>query len=127
MPSRSFALLLFALSFLGGGQASAEERAAPGEDGPPKPQQPKEQPKKDPSTCVRVTTQARYIAGYDHLVHLENACEQAVRCEVSTNVNPDVQVANLAPGTKETLLTFRGSPASAFEAKVACTFVGGAK
>lgn len=71
-------------------------------------------------TCVEYTTQARFIMGYDHLVHLHNKCEVKATCTVFTNVNPDKQTASLKQDEKKTLLTFRGSPASEFSATVEC-------
>lgn len=80
---------------------------------------PPEEKKKDAS-CVKVTTQSRYVSGYDHLVHLDNQCDESATCEVSTNVNPKVQTVTVAAGKKGTVLTFRGSPSYEFEAKVEC-------
>lgn len=59
-------------------------------------------------------------AGYNHLVHLESTCDEAVRCHVSSDVNPAGVDATLAPGAKTTVTLFRGSPASAFKAAVTC-------
>ncbi len=42
-----------------------------------------------PPTCVRIWPEARYGAiGYNHIVHIANACERAVTCSVATDVNP---------------------------------------
>ncbi len=59
-------------------------------------------------------------AGYNHLVHLESACAETVRCHVSSDVNPEGVDATLAPGAKTTVTLFRGSPASTFKAEVTC-------
>lgn len=72
-------------------------------------------------TCVEHTTQARFVMGYDHLIHLTNKCEVTSECIVFTDVNPDKQTVRLAPQEKKTLLTYRGSPASEFKATVECT------
>lgn len=73
--------------------------------------------------CVTVRTEARYRAyGYDHLVHLKNACEKGVVCTVSTNVNPKEQQVSLDAGASTTVVTFVGSPARTFQAKVSCRF-----
>jgi hypothetical protein len=72
--------------------------------------------------CVLWQTEARWVGmGYNHLVHLHNTCSEAMRCEVSTDVNPEVTVVHLDPEEKETVTTFMGSPASEFEAYVECT------
>lgn len=74
-----------------------------------------------PVTCVTSRTEARYSGyGYDHLVHLRSACEAVARCSVSTNVNPAPQTVRLEPGREATVVTFRGSPAREFTARVEC-------
>ena len=71
--------------------------------------------------CVKWKSEAVYVAyGYNHLVHLENTCKKAMRCEVKTDVNPEPQSADLEPEEKETVVTFMGSPASEFKATVTC-------
>ena len=71
--------------------------------------------------CVKWESEARFVAyGYNHLVHLENTCKKAMHCEVTTDVNPKPQSADLEPGKKETVVTFQGSPASEFKATVVC-------
>jgi hypothetical protein len=76
----------------------------------------------DPSlSCVDYRAEARYSGvGYDHLVHISNQCEKAVRCDVSTNVNPDKVQVVVASKATETVLTWRGSPAREFTAAVSC-------
>ncbi len=76
----------------------------------------------DPSKCVTHTKQARFVSGYDHLVHIKNGCSKSVTCDVSTNVNPKKQSTRLASGASTTVLTYRGSPAREFEATVDCRF-----
>jgi hypothetical protein len=58
--------------------------------------------------------------GYDHLVHVTNACPREVQCLVRTNVNQSGVETRVRPAQTETVLTFRGSPASTFEAEVTC-------
>ncbi len=71
--------------------------------------------------CVKWESEARWVAyGYNHLVHLENTCKKAMRCEVATDVNPEPQSADLESEEKETVVTFQGSPASEFKATVVC-------
>ena len=57
---------------------------------------------------------------YNHLVHLDSRCEKSAVCRVKTDVNPKEERVVLAPGEKQTVLTFRGSPAREFKAQVAC-------
>jgi hypothetical protein len=74
-----------------------------------------------PGNCVKVSTEARYAAyAYDHVVTLESGCDQAMRCEVSTDVNPTPSTVELARGETKSVLTYRGSPAREFKANVEC-------
>jgi hypothetical protein len=74
-----------------------------------------------PETCVKVHTHARYVPyGYDHIVELENTCGKAMRCDVSTDVNPTPASVELGSGETKSILTYRGSPASEFTAQVDC-------
>jgi hypothetical protein len=71
--------------------------------------------------CVRVRTEARYVAyGYDHIVEVENACEKAVDCTITTDVNPASSNLAVPPRQTRSVTTFRGSPAREFKADVAC-------
>jgi hypothetical protein len=71
--------------------------------------------------CVKVSSEARYAAyGFDHIVTLENTCDTAMRCEVTTDVNPTPTTVELAKGETKSVLTYRGSPASEFKAKADC-------
>jgi hypothetical protein len=71
--------------------------------------------------CIRWTTEVRYRPyGYDHLVHIHSACERAASCRVSTDVNPDAITVRVPPRESVTVVTFQGSPARTFSAKVAC-------
>ena len=80
-------------------------------------------PPKGAMSCVHVQTEAPYRAyGYDHLVTIENGCDKPVRCTVKTDVNPEPSHVRVEPQKSETVLTFRGSPASTFKADVSCTF-----
>ena len=74
-----------------------------------------------PVDCVEVEAIVRYGAqGYDHWVSLESRCALPVRCEVASDVNPEPQRIELAPGASTELLTFRGSPARTFTPRVSC-------
>jgi hypothetical protein len=59
--------------------------------------------------------------GYNHVVGIENGCDKPAACVVSTDVAPDPIRVTVAPKEKTELVTFRGSPASTFKAKVECT------
>jgi hypothetical protein len=71
--------------------------------------------------CVRVEAVARWGAdAYNHFVVLHNGCAHRVRCQVATDVNPEAQVVEVAAGQTLEVITFRGSPASAFTPRVSC-------
>lgn len=71
--------------------------------------------------CVSVRTDARYVPyGYNHVVILTSRCAREVACQVSTDVRPDPVRVSVAPGATVEVLTFAGSPASTFTARVAC-------
>lgn len=109
------ATLLFTAAMLG---APGGALAGEGDGRRPAPKQP-------PTECVQVRAEARYSGyGYDHLVHLHNGCKKPQRCEVSTDVNPSAQVVTVPVGESTTVVTFRSSPARAFEPKVDCKPAG---
>jgi hypothetical protein len=71
--------------------------------------------------CIAVTTESRYVPwGYNHVVILRNGCSRNATCVVSTDVNPQPQVVDVASGATVEVTTFMGSPAYAFVARVAC-------
>jgi hypothetical protein len=71
--------------------------------------------------CIEVEAIARWGAdAYNHFVVIENHCDRAARCRVSTNANPEVQTVEVRAGGRVELITFRGSPASEFTPNVAC-------
>jgi hypothetical protein len=75
----------------------------------------------DAPACVKHRTEARYRnLGYDHLVYVHNACDAPVSCRISTNVRTDPVELGLRPGERREVLTWRGSPAREFTARVAC-------
>lgn len=101
----SLAVLLFAI-------APAAYAADAGAPPPPSPV----------PACVRVATESRWVPyGYNHVVILENGCSKAATCRVATDVNPQVQTAEIAPSKTVEVTTIMASPASQFVAKVACT------
>jgi hypothetical protein len=81
-------------------------------------------PPKKPSpqvACVKSQSEARFDGyGYDHWVHLTNACKVAVRCSVKTNANPEGTVVELGVGEQKSVMTFMGSPAREFTVEVSC-------
>jgi hypothetical protein len=78
-------------------------------------------PTPDAPECVKHRTEARYRnLGYDHLVYVRNGCDKRVVCRVSTSVNSEPIEVSLNPGEERELLTWRGSPAREFTARVAC-------
>ena len=71
--------------------------------------------------CISVGTDARYVPyGYNHVVILKSGCSKAATCTVATDVNPQPAVVELAPSGSVEVLTFAGSPAQAFRARVMC-------
>lgn len=85
--------------------ASADDAGAP----PPVP------------ACIQVRSEARSTGlGYNHVVTLANRCEKDASCTVSTDVNPVPTNVEVAKGTSQDVMTWMGSPASTFNARVAC-------
>jgi len=71
--------------------------------------------------CISVSTDARYVPyGYNHVVILKSGCSKAATCSVATDVNPQPVPAALAAGATVEVLTFSGSPAQTFVARVTC-------
>jgi hypothetical protein len=71
--------------------------------------------------CVHVEAYARYGAyGYDHIVTIDNTCTRSAACQVSTDVNPEVFAVTVRSQQKQSIVTFRGSPAYEFSANVRC-------
>jgi len=71
--------------------------------------------------CVTVRAEPRMQAfGWDHIVTVENGCEEAVSCSVATDVNPSPTLVSVPPGETRDTLMWRGSPASVFRAMVDC-------
>lgn len=106
-PARRLAAFVFLLALpLAADAASAPARPHP-----------------DAPECVKHRTEARYRnLGYDHLVHVRNTCDKPVACQVSTNVNPEPIELGLRSGEEREIVTWRGSPAREFTARVACQF-----
>ncbi len=73
------------------------------------------------SSCLRSWPEARFGAmAYNHIVHINNACAQDADCDVSTDVNPEVQKVTVASHSEVQVMTFLGSPARTFKPNVRC-------
>jgi hypothetical protein len=71
--------------------------------------------------CVSFSAEARLRNyAHDHLVRLLSRCRATVRCAVSTDVNPEGVEVEVRPSEHLEVLTYRGSPAREFEARVEC-------
>jgi hypothetical protein len=82
------------------------------------------EPAREPP-CVAFWPEARYVIGYDHVVHLYNQCLRDATCSVRTDVNPEPQTVEVPAGEHVQVVTWRGSPASRFTAYVDCTLAPG--
>ncbi|MBX3271732.1 MAG: hypothetical protein KF729_15805 [Sandaracinaceae bacterium] len=71
--------------------------------------------------CVTVRGEARWAAmGYNHVVVVQNGCASRARCQVSTNVNPEVVRLEVPARETREVVTFLESPASEFTPRVRC-------
>ena len=71
--------------------------------------------------CIRYWTEAALgFAGYNHLVHISNACSQTADCDVVTSANPVPIEVTIPVSDARVVITYRESPARAFQAKVRC-------
>lgn len=71
--------------------------------------------------CVSVKSDARYVPyGYNHVVTITNGCTREAMCVVSTDVAPERRSVDVPPRQRREVVTFMGSPSSAFTAKVRC-------
>ncbi|HEY8075150.1 MAG TPA: hypothetical protein VIF62_13595 [Labilithrix sp.] len=103
---------VLALALLTGAETpSAAEPTDAGADAPPPPV----------PACIAVSSEARYVPwGYNHVVTLRNGCTKNATCVVSTDVNPQTQVVDVASGAAVEVMTFMGSPSYTFVARVNC-------
>ena len=84
-----------------GGQVRADDRQAP--------------------ECLQVEKSVIYRAyGYDHFVHLNNTCQAALSCELSTATLP-AQHVHLESGAQKEIMLRRGSPARTFDYTLRCS------
>jgi hypothetical protein len=74
-----------------------------------------------PEVCIKWWPEVvAAMPGYNHIVVIQNLCEQHASCSVSTDVAPDPIPASLGGKQRTELVTFRGSPSRVFKAKVDC-------
>lgn len=71
--------------------------------------------------CVKYWGEARPTGyGYRHVVVLHSDCKKPQTCDVSTDVNPEIQKVPVSPGETKDVVTFLESPVSAFTPRVIC-------
>ena len=81
--------------------------------------------KPDTPACVAWHTQVRYANyGYDHWVVIHNGCQREAACAVTTDVNPQAIHVGVPVNKTREVLTYRGSPAREFRARVRCRLHG---
>jgi len=86
--------------------------------------EPKQAPPGQPPACIQVWPEVRYRNyGYDHIVHVANACGARATCSVSSDVTPNPVRTEINAGERVEVLLARGSPASQFTPRVACGLV----
>ncbi|MEO6575888.1 MAG: hypothetical protein ABIP89_18695 [Polyangiaceae bacterium] len=72
--------------------------------------------------CIKAWPVPRFNGvGFNHLVHISNACAVAADCVITTDVNPEPTKAVAPPKADIEVNTFLGSPARVFTPKVDCT------
>lgn len=103
-------LAVFAMGAIAGGGSALGQNGPDDGDGDGQP------------TCIEHRGEARYRGfGYQHVVIIDNGCDQDARCEVATNVTPESQNVDVPAGETKEIITRNGSPARAFEPRVSCT------
>jgi hypothetical protein len=71
--------------------------------------------------CILARTETPYRNyGYDHVVRLQNRCDAAVRCQVSSDVRSDPIDVGVEPRSQVEVVLWRASPVRMFHAKVDC-------
>ncbi len=71
--------------------------------------------------CVQVRAEVRQGSiGYDHVVHLNNGCEQTYECTVKTDANPEPMTVAVPPHLEVEVVTTRGSASRTFAPVVDC-------
>ncbi len=96
LPAVAFSLGLFGAT-----------RSAPAED-------------KKPLPCIAYWPEARYVVGYNHIVHIYNSCTWDAVCVVRTDRNPTPQTASVPQRQEVLVTTYLGSPVAQFTPFVEC-------
>jgi K+-sensing histidine kinase KdpD len=74
--------------------------------------------------CIRSWPEVRYRNyGYDHVVHIGNACRVKATCAVSSDVSPEWIRVIIPAGEALEVVTTRGSPAREFTPRIECRFL----
>ena len=78
-------------------------------------------PDQSPITCAYAWPELRQKRdAYDHVVHVQNACQTAITCDVSTDANPNpIRIGVPATEGRE-VVTARGTAVRKFEPRVDC-------
>lgn len=72
--------------------------------------------------CITITALgARSVAGFNHIVRLDNACDRDVDCRVATDSAPEPIDATVSAGERSELTLFRGHGARDFTPRVDCS------
>jgi hypothetical protein len=72
--------------------------------------------------CVQSQAQSRYLGfAYDHIVLINNRCDKAASCSVTTSSNPEPIHATVDANQAREVLTFRANPARTFTYELRCT------
>ena len=73
--------------------------------------------------CVHYRAEAVLgVAGYNHFVYVSNACASTAYCNIVTSANPTPIDITVAPAETLAVITYKESPARAFQVKVQCRF-----
>jgi serine acetyltransferase len=59
--------------------------------------------------------------GYNHIVHIRDACSVGAVCVVTTDVNPEPTSVAVAAKSETEVNTYLGSPSRVFTPKITCT------
>jgi hypothetical protein len=71
--------------------------------------------------CVTWHGEARMTGyGFRHVVVLKSACKVVKSCDVSTDVNPEVQKVSIAPNETKEVVTFLEAVGATFTPRVVC-------
>ena len=74
--------------------------------------------------CVQVWPETRYRDdGYDHIIHLSNACQASAICLAASNITPTPVRVEIKPGENMEVLILRDSSAREFTPQVECGLV----